>query len=79
LGRFGLLIEENRGQRALFAFGYLVTKRGSTETSKADEVAFTRPRANLDPCRIEDALEAMGSATLRHRRLPAEQVVWLML
>jgi hypothetical protein len=57
----------------------LVAKRVSVETSKADEGAFARLRASLDPCWIDEALEATGSATLRRRRLPAEHVVWLVL
>lgn len=36
-------------------------------------------RAHLDPRWIEEALEATGTATLRRRRLPAEQVIWLVL
>jgi hypothetical protein len=36
-------------------------------------------RAHLDPAWIEAALQATGTATLRRRRLPAEQVVWLVL
>jgi hypothetical protein len=36
-------------------------------------------RQSLDPRWIEEALEATGTATLRKRRLPAEQVVWLVL
>ena len=36
-------------------------------------------RAHLDPGWIEAALQATGTATLRRRRLPAEQVVWLVL
>ena len=38
-----------------------------------------RFRQDLDPQWIEDALTATGTATLRRRRLPAEQVVWLVL
>lgn len=34
---------------------------------------------HLDRRWIEEALEATGTATLRRRRLPAEQVVWLVL
>jgi hypothetical protein len=49
------------------------------ETSQVDEGAFVRLRASLDPCWIDAALEATGRATLRRRRLPAEQVVWLVL
>lgn len=36
-------------------------------------------RRGLDGRWIEEALEATGTATLRKRRLPAEQVVWLVL
>lgn len=43
------------------------------------EGAFDRIRASIDPGWIEEALEATGTATLRRRRLPAEQVIWLVL
>jgi len=36
-------------------------------------------RSNLDPVWIEEALRATGTATIRKRRLPAEQVIWLVL
>ncbi|MBW2279091.1 MAG: IS4 family transposase, partial [Deltaproteobacteria bacterium] len=42
-----------------------------------DELASFR--ADLDPQWIEAALQATGTATLRKRRLPAEQVVWLVI
>jgi len=45
----------------------------------ADEGAFDRLRDSIDPAWIDAALEATGTATLRRRRLPAEQVVWLVL
>ncbi|MCP3170256.1 IS4 family transposase [Myxococcus sp. QH3KD-4-1] len=51
-------------------FGYLPS---------ADEGAFDRLCASLDPEWVEAALEATGTATLRKRRLPAEQVIWLVL
>lgn len=35
--------------------------------------------ASLDPDWIEAALTATGTATIRRRRLPAEQVVWLVI
>lgn len=35
--------------------------------------------ASLDPDWIEQALTATGTATIRRRRLPAEQVVWLVI
>ena len=38
-----------------------------------------RFRASLDPEWIDEALKATGTATIRRRRLPAEQVIWLVL
>jgi hypothetical protein len=35
--------------------------------------------ASLDPEWIEEALAATGTATIRRRRLPAEQVIWLVI
>lgn len=36
-------------------------------------------RKHLDPRWIEEALQATGTATLRKRRLPADQVIWLVV
>jgi hypothetical protein len=55
------------------------------EEDFADAAAYARPQQietfsrHLDPAWIEEALAATGVATLRRRRLPAEQVVWLVL
>ncbi len=38
-----------------------------------------RFRASIDPEWIDEALAATGTATIRRRRLPAEQVIWLVL
>jgi len=35
--------------------------------------------ASLDPEWIDEALQATGTATIRRRRLPAEQVIWLVI
>ncbi len=35
--------------------------------------------ATLDPAWITQALEATGSASIRRRKLPAEQAVWWVL
>lgn len=43
------------------------------------EGVFERLQASIDPEWIDEALEATGTATLRRRRLPAEQVIWLVL
>lgn len=36
-------------------------------------------RRQIDPAWVEEALETTGTATVRRRRLPAEQVVWLVI
>lgn len=46
---------------------------------EADEGAFERICAHLNPEWIERALAATGTASVRRRRLPAEQVLWLVL
>lgn len=40
---------------------------------------FEDVRRHIDPKWVAEALEATGSATVRRRRLPAEQVVWLVI
>jgi hypothetical protein len=40
---------------------------------------FARFTAAIDPAWVEAALTATGTATVRRRRLPAEQVVWLVI
>jgi hypothetical protein len=41
--------------------------------------SIDRFHADIDPEWIDQALAATGTATLRRRRLPAEQVIWLVL
>jgi hypothetical protein len=43
------------------------------------EFKFQDLRRNVDREWIEQALQATGTATIRRRRLPAEQVVWLVI
>jgi hypothetical protein len=43
------------------------------------EGVFERIQSSIDPDWIDEALQATGTATLRRRRLPAEQVIWLVL
>jgi hypothetical protein len=45
-----------------------------TEPEKFDDV-----RRHIDPTWVASALQAAGTATVRKRRLPAEQVVWLVI
>ena len=40
---------------------------------------FDDVRRHVDPVWIEQALQATGTATVRRRRLPAEQVLWLVI
>jgi len=44
-----------------------------------DSAAFDALRESIDGQWIEEALQATGTATIRRRRLPAEQVIWLVL
>ena len=48
-------------------------------TSDFVPTSFANLAKHLDPAWIEEALAATGAATLRRRRLPAEQTVWLLL
>jgi hypothetical protein len=40
---------------------------------------FQDLRRNIDPDWLGEALHSTGTATIRHRRLPASQVVWLAI
>lgn len=44
-----------------------------------DRGTFETFQKSIDPCWIEEALAETKKATLRKRRLPAEQVIWLVL
>lgn len=48
-------------------------------TSDFVPTSFPKLAKHLDPAWIEEALASTGTATLRRRRLPAEQTVWLLL
>lgn len=47
--------------------------------AEVDRGVFARFQASIDPKWVLEALAATGSATLRRRRFPAEQVIWLVL
>jgi hypothetical protein len=48
-------------------------------TSEFTPKAFPNLIKHLDPIWVEEALLATGTATVRRRRMPAEQTVWLLL
>jgi hypothetical protein len=48
-------------------------------TSEFTSRAWPNLIKHFDPVWIEEALAATGTATIRHRRLPAERTVWLVL
>lgn len=48
-------------------------------TSEFAQRAFPNLIKHLEPAWIEEALASTGTATMRRRRLPAEQAVWLVL
>ena len=41
--------------------------------------SLSEVRKQIDQRWIDEALQASGAATMRKRRLPAEQVVWLVI
>jgi hypothetical protein len=45
----------------------------------AEPSSFEQLGRHLDPAWIERALRATGTTTISRRRLPAEQVVWLVI
>lgn len=55
------------------------TDRQETLLPEADKGAFDRICDHLNLEWIEQALEATGTATVRKRRLPAVQIIWLVL
>jgi len=48
-------------------------------TSEFTPSAFPKLVANLDATWVQEALLSTGTATIRRRRMPAEQTVWLVL
>ena len=52
-----------------------MARRPFSGVLSADEGAFERLKASINPDWIDAALEATGTATVRRRKLPAEQVV----
>src|SRR5690349_16280820 len=48
-------------------------------SERPDTAEFDHFRDSIDPALIEEALAATGSASVRRRRLPAEQVIWLVI
>lgn len=49
------------------------------EGGRVDRGLFARFQASIEPKWILEALAATGSASIRRRRFPAEQVIWLVL
>ena len=47
--------------------------------AQADRGLFSRFQASINPLWVEEALSTTGTASLRRRRFPAEQVIWLVL
>jgi hypothetical protein len=53
--------------------------RGAGIAGEGGDELLAKFQASLDPDWIDEALKSTGTATIRRRRLPAEQVVWLVL
>jgi hypothetical protein len=54
-------------------------ERSLSEVAAFTPEKFDDVRRNIPEEWVEQALQATGAATLRHRRLPAVQVVWLVI
>ncbi len=54
-------------------------QRALSEVAALTPETFCDVRRHIDPQWVEEALRATGTATVRKRRLPAEQVVWLVI
>lgn len=54
--------------------GSLKAVSAFTEAEQFEDI-----RKHVDPAWVAEALAATGTATVRKRRLPAEQVVWLVI
>lgn len=59
--------------------GWLSLESALARVAAVGPTSIDRFRADLDPEWMAQALAATGTATLRRRRLPAEQVIWLVL
>lgn len=59
--------------------GWLSLESALASVAAVGPTSIDRFRADIDPEWIAQALAATGTATLRRRRLPAEQVIWLVL
>jgi hypothetical protein len=59
--------------------GWLSLEAALARVAAVGPTSIDRFRADIDPDWIEQALAATGTATLRRRRLPADQVIWLVL
>jgi hypothetical protein len=59
--------------------GWLSLESALARVAAVGPTSIDRFRADLPPEWIAQALAATGTATLRRRRLPAEQVIWLVL
>lgn len=51
----------------------------SIRPGAVDRGTFERFRSSIEPAWIEEALSSTGKVTLRKRRLPGEQVCWLVI
>src|SRR5688572_20207387 len=59
--------------------GWLSLESALASVAAVGPTSIDRFRADIDPEWIDQALAATGTASLRRRRLPAEQVIWLVL
>jgi hypothetical protein len=83
MGSIGQMIEAERDRQDYLAVRMMISRpampRPFVRLPSVDDSAFSRMVKSINPEWIEEALTGTGTATIRRRRLPAEQVVWLAL
>ncbi|KAI3596549.1 hypothetical protein D8I24_7323, partial [Cupriavidus necator H850] len=57
----------------------MLSEQVHTALELSEPASFARLSEHLPMAWIEQALAATGTASVRRRRLPAEQVVWLVI
>jgi hypothetical protein len=76
----GLVSVDPEDHPASILSGFSETLTESLEyTAAFTPAAFPTLMKDVDPRWIDEALETTGTATMRHRRLPADRAVWLVL
>jgi hypothetical protein len=73
------LRQEKRAHMHLWARFFMSMQLELMASAEVMPPQLNRFASLLDPQWIDEALAATGTASIRHQRLPAEQVIWLVI